>query len=267
VEVQDGAALEDDGVSTGPAIGVFTAVPVEISMDGKAWTHLADVRYWLANNSGVDDRQNMFFTFGANGESFRFLRFRDPMTATQGLGGYLDFSQFQLDVSVVGPAPAVALTPQTGVAKACDHDMMEMVFAQHKCWYGLSYYDAPSWLHTYYLGDSRLDRVRGTVQMAYFRPEDAGQYQYETLPDDLLGGTLVVQASRDGLDWTTLGKVPVQYTLPGQAFDLPDLGHVPAAFLRLAGEWHKGFGHDDALKRPAAFLLDSRLTLDGDLPG
>jgi hypothetical protein len=190
------------------------------------------------------------------------------MTASQGLGGYMDFSQLQLDVSVVGPAPSVALTPQTGVHKGCDQDILERVFPLHRCWYGLAgYYDAPSWFHTYWLGDSRLDRVNGTVQMVYFRPEDALSHQYETLPDDLLGGTLLVQASPDGVTWSTIGTAHVSYGPQDQPFDLPDLGGVRAGFLRLAGDWHAGHSQDSALKRPAAFLIASSLSLDGELPG
>lgn len=245
-------------------------VAFETSMDGESWHQVASTFFTIANVSdGVPERENLYFAFTGDQSEFRFLRVRQPLSATQGLSGYLDFSTIDLDVQAVRAVEPIPLTHQEGVAKSCDHDIMESPWSLHPCWYGaVGYYDAPSFFHTYFLGDSRLDRVQGTVQFVYFRAEDVGQFTGGYQPiGGVLNGKMRIQVSPDGLSWTNIALQPVSFEQPA-SFDLQNLGGVRAAFLRIASDWNPGYyQHVAALKHPTALLLSSSLNLTGELPG
>lgn len=266
VEQQLSPPAEVGGVYTGPP-QYNTTVPIETSLDGKAWTLAANAEYRFAGlqPGGTSFRQDLRFTFTAAGESFRFLRLREPLSAAQGLSGYLDFSELTLDVDVVGPAPALTLTPQTGVAKSCLSDILEDVWAAHPCSFGgVEHWDSPSWTHTYFLGDARLERVQGTAVLAYFRPDDLGTCCGQTL-DGWIDGDAHVQTSLDGIAWDTLHTEFVTYGAPW-LFDVDGLGGKEASFLRLVSAKHPGYWNHPALKHPEALLAYSDVSLSGQLP-
>jgi hypothetical protein len=266
VEQHDSVPTEPGEVGTDPP-HVNTSLPVETSLDGLAWQLVTNAQYSFFRLGGPPDRQDVYFSFTAGGEPFRFLRVRQPESAAQGLAGYLDFSMMDVNVTVVGPAPDVPLSAQQGVARSCTEDILEDVFATHACFYGgLNHWDAPSFLHTYFLGDSRLDRVQGTAMLLFFRPWDPGGCCGEDVPLGMLDGALLVQTSVDGAAFDTVARVPVGYgTLA--PFDAPGLAGHPAKFVRLVAEKHPGFSQNAALKHPEAYLMYSDLTLDGELPG
>jgi len=251
----------------GPAPGggeVRTPVPVEVSVDGRAWTRVADGPYRLVyaeTSAEALIRQEVAVNFTAPDVPFRYLRVRQPLSSAEGLSGYVDASRFELDVTVVARVPPASLAPgERGLS--CERDILEDVFPSHPCWFGgLNRWDAPSFFHTYPLGGlARLDRVSGVATLAYFRPDDRSQ-----LPPEKLGGHLLVEASEDGSRWTTIANVSVAYGT-AQPFATDDLGGLPAAFVRLASDRHPRWGTEPPLKRPEAYLLESSLALGGLLP-
>jgi hypothetical protein len=243
---------------------------LETSLDGLVWKKLANVQFQYLNANNA----NVAFTVADPGESFRFFRVRNPMSATHGLSGYEDGNFWTLHVSVQGPAPAPPLVPQT-VEKSCERDILEMVYDSHPCWFGgKHYYDAASWFHHYFLGQAHLTRVQGSVVALYWRAADVGQVVNAIGVEGItspLTGTLIVQASNDSVQWTTVGTKTIVYGIPNE-FDFPLAGGLDAKFVRVSTDrqahwkatncWHECAPehHNEG------YLMDSRLTLTGLLP-
>lgn len=265
VEQQLSPPVELAGVRDSPQ--VLTAMPIEISMDGIAWTRVADAEYRFVGleSGGTALRQEILFTFTADGEPFRFIRVRQPLSAAQGLSGYLDASRMTLKVRDAGSVPAPVLTRQEDAPRSCAEGIMEAVWSAHPCWFGgINRWDTPSFFHTYPLGDARLDRVEATVLFAYFRPDDPGTCCGQTR-SGMLEGPVLLQSSVDGENWDTIATADIDYGVP-HTFAADDLGGLEARFLRLVADKHPGYWRHPALKRPEAYLLHSELALSGLLP-
>lgn len=246
---------------------VVSSMPVEVSLDGITWTRVADAGYRFAGleSGGTATRQEILFTFTAAGEPFRFIRVRQPLSAAQGLSGYLDASRMTLEVGDAGLVPAPVVTRQENAARNCSEHIMEAVWAAHPCWFGgINRWDTPSFFHTYPLGDARLDRVEATVVFAYFRPEDPGTCCGQTR-SGILDGPVLLQSSLDGEAWQTIATVEVGYGTP-HTFAVDGLDGRESRFLRLVADKHPGYWNHPALKHPEAYLLHSELILTGLLP-
>lgn len=239
---------------------VRTPIPIEVSEDGRTWTRITDVQYTFA--FPLDLRQAIEFTFDADGEEFRYLRIREPRSAAQGLSGYIDHSRLTVDVSVASTdAPANGTTAETRTFR-CQEDILEDVFAEHPCWYGgIDRWDAASWFHTYPIGDAEITRLRGTFQMAYFRPDDPGTCCGQSLLG-VADGKALIQASDDGASWTTVAEVPTTYGEPTH-FDVPLADSASAHFVRIVSDKHPGYWNHPALKHPEAYLVQSDLLVTG----
>jgi len=251
-------------VPEGPA--VVTPVVLEVSIDGRSWQTIQWAHYtFLSLAEGTPSPQNAYFDFTADGVAFRYLRMREPLSATQGLSGYIDFSTLDLQVQPGEAVEAPELAAEEGRGYTCAHDILEDVWEAHPCTFGGHHWDAPSWFHTYGLGgEARLDRIAGVADLAYFRPDDPGTCCGQT-EQGVLDGTMFVQTSLDGDAWDTVASVPVTYLVPVH-FDVAGLGGKPAAFVRLVSAHHPGYFEDPALKHAEGYLLFSKLELSGLLP-
>lgn len=253
-EILRSPPLEPGTPSTAP-LAVNIKVPIEISMDGLSWTAISHANYrFLTGGEG----QWIGYSFTAAGEQFRYIRFREPYSAAQGLSGFLDYSDSVLQVSVVGPAPEPALVAQTGLVKRCETDILEDVWAQHPCFYGnVDPWDSPSWFHTYPLGNASLDRVHGNATTLQWRPYEQGVKT---------STRLLVMTSVDGMAWKEIGNLTIQH---GQRleFDVSGLNGMSAKFVRLATQkTPKFFGPNGDLRHPEGVIYASNLALDGLLP-
>lgn len=240
--------------------GVRSKAPVEVSIDGREWHRVGVVEYELvsASTSPVGTRQDIRFTLDGSEEPFRFFRIRQPRSSSEGLSGYLDASRIDLNLSPAGVAADPGLDEATRLT--CTNDILEDVFAEHPCWYGgADRWDAPSFVHTYPIGPTNVSRIDGQVQMAYFRPDDPGFCCNQT-PEGVENGTLLVQVSRDAVDWRTVHRVDVTYG-EETTFASPELAGLEARFVRLIGTKHPGYSEDPALKHPEGYMLDSAFTL------
>lgn len=266
VEQQLSPPLEDPGAEAWPP-QVFTPLPIETSLDGIQWDAVASAEYKFAGlqQGGTSMRQEMEFEFETEDEpEFRYLRIRQPLSSAQGLSGYIDYSEFVLDVRIAEVQPQPPLVEQSGVHLSCLFDTMEAVWAGHPCWYGgINRWDAPSFFHTYPLEHAVLDRVEGMALFAYWRPEDPGTCCGQTIPG-MLDGPVFLQSSLDGVHWGDLATFNATYGVPLE-FSVDLDGHE-TRFLRLVSDKHPGYWEHPALKRPEAYLLHSELVLDGWLP-
>jgi hypothetical protein len=265
VEQQFSPPIEVGAITTG-TLHVYTPIVIEISRDGKGWQTVGVAEYhFLGIPGGLNERQLLHFAFLGDGQEFRFLRIREPLSAAQGLSGYLDFSQITLDVDIVGPADPLPTQPQVDDLRTCATDILEDIYPGHPCHFGgLDRWDAPSWTHTYYLDNAQLDRIKGAAILHYFRPDDPGTCCGQTV-QGILDGSALVQTSLDGVAWDTVGTFPVTYNVPA-TFDVGGLDHKPAAFVRIISAKHPGWANHPALKHAEAFLLFSALQLSGELP-
>lgn len=225
----------------------------EASSDGLAWEAIHEMTFDLAL-----DRQQIEFAFDAGSVLARYMRIRQPHSAAQGLSGYLDGSSFTIDAE---PVEAI-FPPPPGVPSAslsCANDLMERFFAAHPCWFGgVNRYDAPSVFHTYPIGASTLERIAGTAVFLPWRTDD---YNGSASRTDLVA---YVQVSSDSHHWSTVGSMTGKYGAP-VAFDFQGLRGLGASFVRLVAEYHHGYRSDPALKHVRGMLLDSALTLTGEL--
>lgn len=175
VEQQLSPPLEDPRLQTDPP-QLFTPLPIETSLDGIEWTRVSEVDYKFIGleSGGTSSRQEIFFEFEADGQPFQYLRVRQPLSAAQGLSGYLDASRLAINVTESDESPPALSQAST---RTCEKDIMEAVWDAHPCWFGgINRWDTPSFIHTYPLGDATLDRVEGTATFAYWRPEDPGTF-------------------------------------------------------------------------------------------
>lgn len=236
------------------------AMHVETSEDGTAWTEVGRGRYLFTS-------QRQYVAFGIEDveSPFRMIRIRAPLSATQGLSGYLDHTEGWMLVDGLRPAPAPPLAPGTR-AFSCERDLVEDFFATHPCWFGgVDRYDAPSFWHTYVVGGgARLDRVTGSFTLMPWRLDDWNQANATT---NASGVRAFLMTSVDGVAWETRAELQATYGAP-TPFDV-ELGGVEARFVRLFPEEHARF-HQAAEfapnHHPKGYFVDSRLVVEGELP-
>lgn len=239
-----------------------TPLHVQVSEDGITWVEVAHGEYRFA---GLEQRQRVDIAASVAAEPFRFLRIHEPLSAAQGLSGYLDHSEFDVEADVLGavPIPAVASGSR---ALSCATDILEDFFVTHPCTFGgVDRWDAPSFYHTYPTGDgASLDRVQGSFTLAPWRLDDWSD------GDARANATNVhayLQTSVDGVSWTNVAQIDAEYGVPA-AFDIA-LGGEPARFVRLFPAYHARFdamGDLAANHHPKGFFLDSSLVVHGLLP-
>lgn len=257
-----------------------TPVHVQTSMDGVTWADAGNGSYKFLTTTPIDlpERQYVEFDIAGAGQPFRFVRVHNPLSATQGLSGYLDHTALYLDADDLGFVPAVPVAPETRTL-ACEEDIMEDFFDTHPCWFGgIDRYDSASFFHTYPVGHGAvLANVSGTFTLAPFRHDDwwvvpgllPSQLARGETPDPA-GATptaAYLQTSVDGREWTTVATLNATFGVP-QAFSV-SLGGEPATFVRLFPEYHELY--DDHATYPAlhhtrGYFVDSRLTVSGALP-
>lgn len=233
---------------------------VETSEDGLTWTEVGTGRYAYAAQ-----RQYVQLKLSGLAQDFRHIRIHAPLSASQGLSGYLDHSEGYLLVDDLMDAPAPALA--AGARNlTCDADLMEDFFATHPCWFGgVDRYDAPSFWHTYVVGDgAKLDRVHGSFKLLPWRTDDWNQGNATT---NATAVSARLMTSVDGSTWTERAVLPGTFGVD-VAFDVP-LDDVDARFVRLFPENHARFDQTAQFApnhHPKGFFVDSRITVEGDLP-
>lgn len=222
------------------------AVLIEASLDGITWREVARPTYTLPST-----RQTITFDVDAAGAQARYVRIRQPLSAAQGLSGYIDASNFDaLVTEITQPAP-----PTRGTTLTCARDIMEAVYPGHPCWFGgINRYDAPSVFHTYPVDAAPLTSIAGSVTVLPWRSDD-----YTQNGGNRTAITGVVQTSANGVDWTTAGGFSGTYGAP-IAFSITTPS-VVASYVRLAAAYHTGARTHPALKHVRGFLVDSSLTL------
>jgi hypothetical protein len=231
-------------------------VYLEVSLDGLAWTEVGQALYAYG-----PQRQYVWFDEPGAGQPFRFIRLRAPLSASQGLSGYLDHSDLRIaaDPLVTG----VAASSATSKSLDCASGLMEDFFALHPCWFGgVDRYDAPSFYHTYPVGGSaNLTRVKGEFTLGPWRSDDF----FAGSPLLTVNKTKAfVQVSTDGMAWTDVATIHASYGVP-QPFNVT-LPGTEATFVRLFPEYHANFDAYATLAphhHPRAYFLDSRVTLEG----
>ena len=238
---------------------VTTPLYVQVSLDGATWTDVG---------AGVYEygplRQVVWLDVTGQGQPFRFLRLHVPLSAAQGLSGYLDHSDLRIEVDALLTGVAVDPTPTTRALDCAEGDVMEDFFAAHPCWFGgVDRYDSPSFFHTYLAGpSSNLTRVSGSFTLAPWRSDDF----HQGTPLLVVNRTLAyVQVSENGVDWTNVATVTATYG-ETKAFDVAIPGGVDATFVRLFPEYHARFDQWQTVApnhHPRAYFLDSRVTLEG----
>jgi hypothetical protein len=228
-----------------------TALVFEGSIDGIEWTSLGAIPYDI-----TEDRQPAPSNVDGRGAIVRYLRVRQPRSVAQGLSGFLDSSGFEAVVEPEGEAAPAGI--QGARALTCASDAMERMFTEHPCWFGgINRYDSPSVFHTYPIGASSLERVRGSATLLPWRTDD-----YHLRGGSRTNIAVLVQISTDGIHWTTQGILGGAYGLPIE-FDLYGLGGVAASYVRLVGEYHTGarLPNEPSLKHVRGMLLDSSLEI------
>lgn len=236
---------------------VNTSLPIEISMDGLTWAQIDDGEF-IYVGLPFSERQDIHYTFTANGDQFRYLRVREPRSHTQGLAGYLDSTMMTLQVTPVGPAPTPTLTPQTGVVYSCETDILEDVFPDHPCTFGSpDRYDSASMFHTYPLGAARLDQIQVRVTILDFRIDDS-------VGD--LGAPIWVQVSNNGVAFETVSSLNFANYGIEKTFTVTGLNDKEAKFIRLATGKHPAYNLQDARKHAEGYIHHSEIIVDGDLP-
>lgn len=242
-----------------PAFPPQWSMPIEVSMDGTDWQQV-DAVNWDFFESDWQVR----FSFDADGEHFRYIRIRQPTSAAQGLSGYLDKSEFTLDVSVVEQVTEPALAQGT-IDRSCESDIMESIFETHPCWFGgVNRWDAPSFFHTYPLGGlAEIDGVEGSVLTNNFR---IGPFDAELIPDT--DADVFVQTSVNGSSWETVHAFPVTHGEETSFSADLDATEEDARFVRFATSRHPLWTDESepAAKHPEGYFLDSELSVTGLVP-
>lgn len=251
---------------------------IEVSSDGRGWSPVLATVSVPAVGIQVECCELTYdATLVAQDQSFRFLRVHGPLSATGGLGGYIDYAYGTLSFTVGDPAPTLpSATPETTLPLSCLTDIMEAVYPAHPCSYGgVDDYDSTSGLATYFLGDARISKVSGAVTMDIFRKAING-----VEADYLLSGTtnVSVQIGVDGVNWTEIGKLHDVSYLQSTPFSFPaPAADTPAKFVRLAAEKHHHFNdyYDDKngdgkidranqqLRRTESYFVLDHVDLDG----
>ena len=254
------------------------ALPVELSLDGRQWTTVGTIPYPLGEDAS--DRYEVQVDLpNVAMVPFRFLRVSMPLSAHDGLAGYLDGSNLTAYVLPLADAPP--LEPTAG-GTCSDGDVMEDFFAEHPCWFGgmdavdralggsprlgqvaisqteESWYDSPSFLHTYVVGGGPGGPFQASVTAQLWR---VGHYAGRCSALDPLNAStstvILAQASPDGALWAEVAR-------SNGGNDEPILleGTLPdgSMFLRFGGErgasWDFGGCH-----HPQSFLVESSFTI------
>jgi hypothetical protein len=214
----------------------FTSpVVIEVSTDGVHWTNETYGRYSFLpdptqgagpfaneaindfNAFGVpfNERQWAFTGYQPSGPGtpFRFLRLRDPLSAAQGLSGYLDNSEAWVFVGAPQAVPTPVATAGIRSWDCSRSQVMEDFFSNHPCTFGgIDRYDAASDLATYFLGDGvRLTRLTGRFTIAPWRADD--WYTDDAAGNDTRAN-VTVQVSLDGTNWTNVASTHATYGVP-----------------------------------------------------
>lgn len=250
-------------------IGV-TPLHVQVSLDGITWTEVAHGEYRfvpdvLQGDLVLATRQRVDIVAEGLAAPFRYFRLHEPLSAAQGLSGYLDHTEFNVEVDRAGTTAAPILARATR-ALACETDILEDIFPTHPCTFGgIDRWDAPSFWHTYVVGDgARLDRIEGTFVLAPWRLDDWTQGA------PLNGAAAVtarVQTSVDGVHWTDVATIPATFGVEA-AFDVALTGHE-ARFVRLFPEYHARFDQTADFApnhHPKGYFVTSDLVVEGLLP-
>ncbi|HLE96204.1 MAG TPA: PKD domain-containing protein [Candidatus Thermoplasmatota archaeon] len=235
---------------------------LETSLDGNSWTEIAAGRY-VAGTAFVasgNDRQTLQFTFGAAPDAFRFLRIREPVSTTQGLAGYLDYSEGSLEVDEAD-VPDPGDVPGRSRNLTCEADLMEDFFATHPCWFGgIDRWDSASFFHSYYLEDEpTVERLHGSFAVAPWRSDDwfdAGDTA------QTFGTQVFVETSVDGRVWTAVAVVPAAF---GEAthFDVTLDAPATVRLVRLVADWHPDYADPtvDPLHHREGYFLASHVVV------
>lgn len=249
-----------------------TPMHLQTSLDGQDWTELGVGRYQfgpgiLRGSLAMPQRQYVGFDLDGGDRAFRFLRVHAPLSAAQGLSGYLDHTHLDVEadlVAVVTPGPlaegARSFDCETG-------DLLEDFFESHPCWFGgIDRYDAASFYHTYYLGEgAQPTRVSGEFTLMPWRTDD---FFTGDRPERSPYLNATVLTSLDGVHWTEALTLEVTYG-ESASFDV-DLDGSPARFVRLFPERHPWFDWPCCARAPShhanGFFTDSRITVEGLLP-
>lgn len=295
-------------VSAGPLnVGLHTPVTIETSLDGVTWQgagtgsyRYLDVEETLAwfncSTCSLESlyRQNVLFGIEGQGQEFRFLRSRQPVSmVTQGLSGFLDHTRLAVTVD---PGTPVAETPAPGSLDLPCEQAMEAIHPLHPCWFGgIDRYDSPSYFHTWFLGNATLDEVEASFIALPWRLDDFFQPLNLSVPlpqvpppgpeavtawldrltmkvdqvVDKLEVNVTLQASVDTQSWTDLATWRGRYGTVGHV-EVEDLGGLPAQFLRLVPEEHARYGDPNnfaANHHPRGYLVYSHASAEGAFPG
>lgn len=275
VPAETGAVGQGAFVQAAPILE--PGVVVETSLDGVTWSTVTFVdipnrpAIILANLERITGAElpappvsalhqlkpRVEFTLPDTGEPFRFLRIRQPMSPTGGLSGYLDHSELVLDVAAAPPAPAAA---RAGHAERdCGAHLLDAVFPDRPCAFGstASYFDAPSFTHTYWLGGvDHVARASGSATLHPYRSLATVQQQSASV-------TVILESSLNGTnDWERVGEFEATWGVPA-AFEFAGLD-VDARLVRLRAEPHRLFA-SPGTHHWAGFLVQSTLVLEGDV--
>lgn len=248
-----------------------TPLHLEISRDGITWTEVAHGEYRflpdvLNGDLAVQERQRVDITAAGASEAFRFVRVSEPLSAAQGLSGYLDHSEMDVEADVLGHVEPGARAQRVRVMDCLAGDHMEDFFLAHPCWFGgIDRYDAPSFWHTYPLGEgATLDAIVGEFTLAPWRLDDWTQGNATTNATNV---SARVQTSVDGVHWTDVATLPTTFGVPTPFVVLLD--DHEARFVRLFPEYHARFDQTAEFApnhHPKGYFVDSRITVEGLLP-
>lgn len=248
------------------------AVLADASLDGTVWTAVLRAGY----EPNDADRNPVEFDAAVPQVPFRFLRVYVPQSRLEGLAGYLDGSSLALTVSV----PAAALPdPAPSWSLDCRAGVLESFFADHPCWFGgydatdgaepdevhaafgpgTSYYDSPSFVHTYFLGLHPGGALSGEVEVRGWRSSQLALCARSINGVNVPVQTLVVlQTSHDGLVWADVAR---DYHVEGEPVLLS--ATVPPGTRFLRAFTGQGVGDaEGACYHSQAFVVDSRFTIE-----
>ncbi len=247
---------------TGEGDPFLAPIHVATSPDGLTWAPLTFITYDVLGSVW----QSSVFTFGASADPFRFIRIHNPQSATEGLSGFLDNSQFTLYANEAPATPGAAPTAGTRDLSCADGDHMEDFFAEHPCWFGgIDRYDSPSMLHTYPLGPgATVDHISGTFTVAPWRTDDWFS-PLVPAPEQVYGTIVTIETSTDGTTWTAQGAVDALFGVP-TSFNLTLPSSTGASFVRLIPDGHPRFDQHAAFApnhHLEAYFLDSGISVTG----
>lgn len=261
-----------------------TPIVIETSSDGRQWDRVADVEYQFVEDLGdgvIGDelRQKIQFTFESHQPNAEFFRVHEPRSTAEGLSGFLDRTKLYLFVNDTAAHPPAAPTQPATETLTCEAgDVLEDFFADHPCTFGgINRYDAPSFFHTYPLGEgAEVSSVEASAEVAPWRTDDwflpivvsDDPESLQAYSDQVTGSELSLQVSDDGVTWQTLATAEVVYG-DEQNFSVSLNEPVDADLVRLIPGRHPLFDDyrsNGPLHHPDAFFVSSQVTVTGTLP-